>query len=170
MRSYSQAAQDKFALAMCGGTIMGTFLDIGCNDWLFHNNTLALEQRGWTGLCVDISPFDYTKRKTPFIQADARKLIPQVDEYMESQGRIINYLSMDADDATLEALGWIIPRCSFDCITVEHDVYRIGPDTQDKIYELLRADGYGRIIKDVRAPFVEGMPWSDQPFEDWYCK
>lgn len=170
MNWHSQAGQDRFAWEMSGKKLSGTFIDIGCNEPFFHNNTAALEEIGWTGICVDISPFDYSSRKSDFIQADATHEIPGLNFFIKTHSGQIDYLSMDADDATLMALAAMVKLCNFKVITVEHDRYRIGSENQERALALLTDLGYVRVVKDVLAPESPGMPWSGQPFEDWYFR
>ena len=168
MNSYSQAGQDRFAWEANGFRKNGVFLDIGCNDPLVHNNTAMLEKIGWMGLSVDIADFDYSQRKSKFLKADASVEIPEVTGFMKEWEKMINYLSVDCDDATLDALKWLTKIGRYRCITVEHDLYRLGPERKQAIYELLDLAGYERYREDVKAPKADGMPWSEQPFEDWY--
>jgi hypothetical protein len=165
---YSQAGQDLFVWEVSGNKQDGTFIDIGCNDPVIHNNTLGLELQGWNGVSVDIEKFDYSKRKCQFVQADARKIIPAVEHFVKQRNGIIDYLSMDADDATWDALTRLIPFHKFRAITVEHDKYRVGPEIQARIHDFLKTFGYLRKHIDVCAPIAPGQPWSGQPFEDWY--
>lgn len=166
--SHSQAGQDAFAFENCGRKLNGTFVDIGCNDPYIHNNTVALEHFGWRGVCVDIAPFDYSVRKSKFILADVRKRVRAVETFLDKHEGRADYLSLDADDATYDSMTWLIPFYKFGCITVEHDSYRVGPEMQEKIRDYLVTFGYTLKYKDVRAPEAPGMPWSNQPFEDWY--
>lgn len=168
MNSYSQAGQDRFAWEANGFRKNGVFLDIGCNDPLVHNNTAMLEKIGWMGLSVDIADFDYSQRKAKFIKADARHLIHEVAKFMKEWEGLINYLSLDCDDANLEALTWLVAVGRYRCITVETDVYRLGTAPQESMFNLLDMCGYERYRKDVKAPKADGMPWSEQPFEDWF--
>lgn len=169
MKFYSQAGQDRFAWERTGKIKDGTFVDIGCNDPFVHSNTAMLEELGWTGVCVDIDKFDYAKRPNSiFIQADARDIIPRLDRFIHEHGKKIDYLSLDADDATFDAMDRLIPFFRFKVITVEHDSYRVGPELQRKIHDFLAHFRYLRVQKDVLAPEAPGMPWSNQPFEDWY--
>ncbi len=168
MNNYSQAGQDRFAWEYNGFRKNGVFLDIGCNDPFVHNNTAMLEKIGWMGMCVDIEQFDYSQRKSEFLKADASVVIPEVVDFMKQWEGMINYLSVDADEASLSALIWLTQIGRYRCITIEHDVYRLGPSIQNDIFSLLDMSGYDRVIKDVKAPICEGMPWSGQPFEDWY--
>lgn len=169
MNSYSQAGQDRFAWEANGFRHNGVFLDIGCNDPFVHNNTAMLEKLGWSGLCVDNQWFDWSARpKSTFIKANAALPIPEVAEFMRKWEGLINYLSLDCDDATIDALKWLTTIGRYRAISVEHDVYRVGTGPQDEIYKLLDLAGYERFRKDVKAPKAEGMPWSEQPFEDFY--
>lgn len=53
----SQIGQDKWVLeTMFPGVTDGYFLDVGSGDGEFHSNTVALERRGWSGICVDPFP------------------------------------------------------------------------------------------------------------------
>lgn len=54
---HSQIGQDKWVLeTMFPGERNGFFLDIGSADGTLHSNTKALEQKGWTGICIDPFP------------------------------------------------------------------------------------------------------------------
>jgi len=173
LNSYSQAGQDVFALAFCKGKLDGTFIDLGCNDPFVHNNTAALEELGWTGVCIDIIPFDYSKRKSPFVLMDLKmqQIIPDVfRDFLHKNKFKVDYLSADADDDTEMIVGKLTALVQFNVITVEHDRYRVGPDTKFALNKLLTSRGYELMVEDVKAPTSPGMPWSGQPFEDWYVR
>jgi FkbM family methyltransferase len=54
---YSQMGQDKWVSEkVFPGVKNGFFLDVGSGDGTFMSNTKALEQKGWTGICVDPFP------------------------------------------------------------------------------------------------------------------
>src|SRR5688572_19238087 len=54
---YSQVGQDKWVIeTMFPGESRGFFLDVGSADGVQLSNTKALEERGWTGICVDPFP------------------------------------------------------------------------------------------------------------------
>jgi len=54
---YSQSGQDKWVSeAVFPGVKNGFFLDVGSGDGTYISNTKALEQKGWTGICVDPFP------------------------------------------------------------------------------------------------------------------
>ena len=52
--SYSQVGQDSIILNLLGSN--GYFIDLAANDALDLTNTLALERKGWTGLCIEPNP------------------------------------------------------------------------------------------------------------------
>jgi Methyltransferase FkbM domain len=54
---YSQMGQDKWVSETVFPALKnGFFLDIGSGDGTFLSNTKLLEQRGWTGICIDRFP------------------------------------------------------------------------------------------------------------------
>jgi hypothetical protein len=54
---YSQMGQDKWVSeAVFPGVKNGFFLDVGSGDGTLVSNTKALEQKGWTGICIDPFP------------------------------------------------------------------------------------------------------------------
>ncbi len=53
----SQIGQDKWVSEkVFPGVKNGFFLDVGSGDGTFNSNTKTLEQKGWTGICVDPFP------------------------------------------------------------------------------------------------------------------
>jgi FkbM family methyltransferase len=59
MRSYAQNGEDLIVLATFGDFV-GRFLDIGACDGKVNSNTLALVERGWSGVLVEPSPKAFT--------------------------------------------------------------------------------------------------------------
>lgn len=164
MISYSQSGQDTFAWEASGRKMNGKFLDIGCNDPKINNNTYALEQLGWKGVCIDILHFDYSNRISKFIKADARTL-----DYGFVASPFVDYLSLDCDECSrevMEALPW--SRVRFGAVSLEHDVYKDGPALKDWAKSFLLSRGYRLYRDNVLAPVTPGMPWSGQPYEDWF--
>jgi hypothetical protein len=54
---YSEWGQDKWVSeAVFPGVKNGFFLDVGSGDGTLISNTKALEQKGWTGICIDAFP------------------------------------------------------------------------------------------------------------------
>jgi len=61
---YSQIGQDKWVSeAIFPGVENGFFLDVGSGDGTFNSNTKALEQKGWTGVCIDPFPINMQDRR-----------------------------------------------------------------------------------------------------------
>ena len=59
----SQICQDKWITeTVFPGVRDGVFLDVGSGDGIVHSNTYVLEQRGWTGICVDPYPTNMETR------------------------------------------------------------------------------------------------------------
>ena len=67
---YSQIGQDKWVLErMFPGERNGFFLDVGSADGTQLSNSKALEERGWTGICVDPFPKNMEGRTCRMIRA-----------------------------------------------------------------------------------------------------
>lgn len=159
-KSYSQANQDLFVLSLFDGE-PGTFLDIGCSDPKFRNNTYLLETKGWTGLCLDNDPMvGYDKRKSKFIQCDCST----VDfSSLYPGSKLVDYLSLDTDGAGLACLANFVKHgLRFKFATIEHDAYRFGNVMRQDIRELMQREGYALLCSDVQDAKL-GLA-----FEDWW--
>jgi FkbM family methyltransferase len=61
MKSYSQVKQDLWVLEMLKNKKNGYFLDIGAFDGIEFSNSYLLEKEfGWTGLCVEAHPINFS--------------------------------------------------------------------------------------------------------------
>jgi FkbM family methyltransferase len=59
----SQIGQDKWITETVFPDVDdGVFLDVGSGDGITHSNTWILEQKGWTGICVDPFPTNVESR------------------------------------------------------------------------------------------------------------
>eukprot|EP00929_Paragymnodinium_shiwhaense_P058868 TRINITY_DN2948_c0_g1_i1.p1 TRINITY_DN2948_c0_g1~~TRINITY_DN2948_c0_g1_i1.p1 ORF type:complete len:218 (-),score=53.12 TRINITY_DN2948_c0_g1_i1:110-763(-) len=65
--SHSQFGADKWIVSKHPQQ-GGYFIDIGAFDGKYGSNTYALEQRGWTGLCVEPMPKDFSMRKCKLLR------------------------------------------------------------------------------------------------------
>jgi len=166
--TYSQCGQDIFVLSLLDRCKGGVFVDVGCQQPLEINNTFLLEERGWSGISLDIVDFsqEWSQRKTPFICADAltcdfnslfaRYKLPQT----------INYLSIDIEGngSRFAALKKVFSSSdyAFEVITIEHDAYK-GYDTTERTpqREFLKSKGYVLVCADVSTG-------NNIPFEDWW--
>lgn len=59
----SQIGQDKWVSeTIFPGVTDGFFLDVGSGDGVVGSNTLVLERKGWTGICIDPFPKNFDER------------------------------------------------------------------------------------------------------------
>jgi hypothetical protein len=159
----SQVKQDEFVLNLIK---KGTFLDIGCREPEDLNNTMLLEQNGWTGVSIDKD--DYSKewkekRSSLFICADAltfdyRNLAPLFTSW------VFDYLSLDieGDGDRYKALVRVLQfGFEFKVITIEHDSYRVPAELErDPQRKLLKSLGYRLLYPDISM--------NNKAFEDWW--
>jgi Methyltransferase FkbM domain len=120
---YSQMGQDKWVSeAVFPGVKNGFFLDVGSGDGTFLSNTKALEQKGWTGICVDAFPrnmqdrtcqifkaivFSEAGKRVKFWEADDWGRI--IDETVEMKARMQTYTAPIGEFTTV-TLGDILER------------------------------------------------------------
>ena len=173
----SQASQDLFALGILNYPSSGSYLEIGAGHPEKGNNTWLLEKLNWTGVSIDSGNFaqDWRgKRKNYFFNEDACTF-----DYSKLTPSVIDYLSIDIDEATNVALK-VIPfdKFQFKVITIEHDVRNPNGEAQKVEQRKILDDlGYVRLISDVCSMCKQffastGPPAFDKdvvvPFEDWY--
>ena len=58
---YSQNNEEQFILDKFKNQASGVFMDIGAFDGRWASNSLALAERGWSGICIEGSPFSFSK-------------------------------------------------------------------------------------------------------------
>lgn len=162
MTSTAQAGQDTYAYILSGKISQGGFVDLGCNDAVFHSNSAALEFIGWVGVLVDIAPV-CSGRRSPFVCCDAQHPSESLLRLYSELPPVLGYLSVDCDDATLGALH-AFPFSKVQCqtITTEHDRYRLGDGPRNAIRSFLFDLGYELVCADVIA---DGYG----EFEDWWA-
>jgi FkbM family methyltransferase len=62
MSNYSQHGEEEVIRRLFEGVNNGRFLDVGAHDGRTFSNTLALvEERGWSGVCVEPSPMVFPR-------------------------------------------------------------------------------------------------------------
>lgn len=146
---YLPIRQDRFVCKSLNFKKNGTFLDVGCHDYMRISNTYYLEKElNWTGIGVDIDPqfkegWDLY-RKSPFILADAATVNYQKLLSSHNMPEIIDYLTVDIEPPllTLEALYRIFQtNYSFNIITFETDYYR-EKNTREPSRNLLTSKGF----------------------------
>jgi hypothetical protein len=120
---YSQMGQDKWVSErVFPGVKNGFFLDVGSGDGTFLSNTKALEQKGWTGICIDPFPrnmqgrscqifnevvFSEAGERVKFWAADEWGRI--IDESVEMKDRMRTYTAPIVEYTTV-TLGDILER------------------------------------------------------------
>ena len=164
--SNSQVGQDLFAKSIAQ---RATFLDIGAGDPVRISNTKALEDLGWTGILCDIEHNERlrTERKAHGVYGDffAQDWKAILHDFAPD-GRI-GYLSLDLEPPGLTLLalcGLPLDQVRFDCITVEHDLYRGNRGIRSAMRGILHDAGYELVAPDVCVS-VNGK---NLPFEDWW--
>jgi hypothetical protein len=162
--TFSQIFQDVFALMINDYKFDGNCIDIGCNDPGFVNNSVLLQLFNWKAICID--SHDYKHGWKSFKNATFHKLDmtkkKNVDMIMDSAPNIVDFLSLDIDDACLECLKLIdLKKTKFKCICIEHNKYiGLRGEQRHEQREILKDAGYFLLIKNV-AP-------RNKPFEDWW--
>ncbi len=169
MNYCSNAKQDEFVAKMLNFRTSGFYLDIGSHDGQINNNSYLFEQLGWNGICIEIDPnvtSSYTARRCRFVNQDATKI--DYENLLKSAPSIIDYLSLDIDEASLDVLK-ILPFefYRFKIITIEHDYYLHGDRYRAEQRKILLSHGYDLVCGNVlvEQPGFEGRRC---PFEDWW--
>lgn len=165
-RNYSQCYQDMFVLTMLNGKRAGRYLEIGCADPFYGNNTALLEKRfGWTGISIDMDQTAIDKfkkyRTGHIICNDALKL----DYNTILKYDIYDYLQIDCEPPliTYEILKKIpFETHKFAVITFEHDHYiDENSEIRTKSRKYLESFGYKLVVRNIG-------PDKYSPFEDWW--
>lgn len=83
----SEIGQDKWVLfKMFPGVTNGFFLDVGSGHGTIGSNTKALEERGWTGICVDPFPTHMEDRTCVVVKAVVSSAAGQVVKFHTHSG------------------------------------------------------------------------------------
>ena len=178
MKSFSQASQDLFCIKAHGFKKNGTFLEIGTNDPIIHNNTYLLESLyNWKGILVEYDKaFEHAyiekRPNSKYFINDAQTLdYSNILDTLQFPSEI-DYLQIDLDvnnRSTLNVLEildeTVFDKYTFGVITFEHDIYSGNYfDTQTISRKILTDRGYVLVFPNVSVLW-EG---SYKPFEDWY--
>ena len=165
-KNYAQSYQDMFVLSMLDGKRNGKYLEVGCADPFYNNNTALLEtQFGWNGVSIDIDPRETQKfeqeRDNTVICADATTV--DFGELFE-EGDDIDYLQIDCDPPFVSLA--ILQRMPFDTnkfatITFEHDAYADVHDIAAKSREFLKSKGYTLVARNIAFDKTNS-------YEDWW--
>lgn len=168
IREGSREGQDDLALALCGQS--GFFVDLGMGHPLNGNNTIRLEQAGWTGMCFEIDlgscNLAHKVRKSPaFCHDVARESIKKFLDVNHAP-KVIDFISFDVDGGTLGAIELFpFESYEFKVMCFEHDSY--GVDKRKKlamIERLMPWPQYRPLAEDVQFEDSNGHL---HPWEDW---
>jgi len=199
MNFYSQAGQDKWVLDVTKNKKSKKFfVDIGAYDGINTSNTMALEESGWTGLCVEASPevfislaqnrpaatnlhmaaasFNGQLNFSGFSSTSDKSapLIPcaTLDAILEMTDcpQVIDYLSMDIEGMEPDVLEvFDFSKYQINTATIEHNLYMNGSENKDKIFNIMSKNGFIRVVED--APCLDTNPlYYMKPYEDWYVR
>lgn len=126
----SKEGQDDLALGLCG--MSGFFLDLGMGHPLKGNNTIRLEQAGWTGMCFDIEKGSCDLcnqvRTTPAFCHDVAR--ESIRKFLDNNHapQVIDFISFDVDGGTLGAIELFpFEHYEFKVMCFEHDSYGLSP-------------------------------------------
>jgi hypothetical protein len=165
-QNYSQCYQDIFILTMLNGKKNGSFLEIGCGDPFFNNNTILLEKEfDWNGISIDINKNNIDNflkfRKSNAICFDATKI--DYNTILDSKN--YDYLQIDCDPAIISynvLLKIPFETHKFAVITFEHEHYcDNNKEIRDKSRNYFESFGYKMIVNNISED-----RYSD--FEDWW--
>ena len=178
MKTYSQASQDIFVRILTKNKKNGTFLEIGSNDPITHNNSYVLEsENNYKGILVEYDKsfeqaYKVHRKNSIYILNDAQKV--NYREIVDSNNfpTEMDYLQIDLDVNnrstlnTLELLNkTVFDRYKFATVTFEHDIYTGNYfNTQNISRQIFKERGYILVFPDISV-FWEGKYCK---FEDWY--
>lgn len=178
MKTFSQSSQDIFVRALTANKNNGTFLEIGSNDPITHNNTYVLEnENNYKGIMVEYdvsfeSAYKIHRPNSIHILNDAQKINYRYILDNNNFPIEIDYLQIDLDVNnrstlnTLELLNTtVFDKYKFRTVTFEHDIYTGNWfNTQEISRNIFKEKGYILVFPDV------SVFWEKRycKFEDWY--
>jgi hypothetical protein len=176
--SHSQAWQDLFVISMLAGARERTYLEIGANVPVLHNNTaLLVREFGWHGVSIEfdpsvVKPWLSDRPDDSLVIADALSInyAEALPTWFGDGVERIDYLQLDIEPSfhTLQALKLLpLEDVRFSVITFETDAYASDFRARDESREILAARGYRLVAPDVCVLYAEASP-DPIPFEDWW--
>ena len=162
---FTEQFQDKFIANLFKFKRNGYFLDIGSGDPNNGNNSKFFDTfLDWKGICVDLANHDYSNRnKTTFYCTDATIFDYANALKMNNMPNVIDYLSLDVDEATNIVLNRIpFKDYTFSAITIEHDFYKEGEQRRSEQRKILTNLGFYLLCSNVCLNYTN-LPW-----EDWW--
>jgi FkbM family methyltransferase len=145
----SQIGQDKWVSeAIFPDVKDGFFLDVGSGDGTLLSNTKALEQQGWTGVCIDPFPTNMERRtcqmfkEVVFSEAGKRmsfRVAGQGSGIEDTLGRYKNEAPSGSVEFTTVTLGDILERSK-----APRFIHFVSLDIEGAEFEALRAFPFDR--------------------------
>lgn len=178
MKTFSQSSQDIFVRTLTKCKNNGTFLEIGSNDPITHNNTYILEnEHNYRGIMVEYNNSFETAYKihrpnSIYIINDAQKIDYRTVLDSNNFPTEMDYLQIDLDvnnRSTLNVLELlnvsVFDKYKFATVTFEHDIYTGDYfNTREISRNIFKERGYILVFPDV------SVFWENKycKFEDWY--
>lgn len=167
--SYSQLSQDVFVYNFFDQR-PGFYLELGCNDGRprTYSNCLFLEERGWTGIGIDVDHINEfnSHRKGKGIQANL--INTPIQQILKSNDapEVIEYLSYDCDQALKKSLEMLdLTQYKFKLIHFEHNDYI----NHDPNYSGLKESGQKKFLDAGYELIVDNLiDGNSYAVEDWY--
>jgi hypothetical protein len=177
--SMSQSGQDLFVVAMMQGVKQKSFLEIGCSQPKYSNNTYILEKIfQYSGVSIDIEyDTDWPQNSNlPMIERSWSLCRPNTIWHKtdaltfdySSLPNYFDYLQVDIDPAVASytVLEKICKNKQFAVITFEHDDWQSAEfQIKDKSRNYLSSLGYELVVSDVGVHNKNDLV----SFEDWWA-
>lgn len=178
--TFGQSCQDLFVIAMLEGKSKGSFLEIGCSQPKYSNNTFVLEKFfSFSGVSIDLHYDEYwpgnrhlniAERSWPLCRpATTWHKTDALTFNYSSLPDYFDYLQIDIDPPTAN-LAMLVKLCSskkFAVITFEHDDWDPASfelDIKNRSREFLLSKGYVLIGGDIGVLNDSKL----MPYEDWW--
>lgn len=162
MQNYSKEFQDIFVSTLL--PIPGFFLDIGMGDPVSGNNTLYLENLGWTGFMFDRTGKDVdnanSTRRNRAICCDAANFNWRKFLRENNAPKVIDYISLDVDEINIDVINnFPLDEFEFKIMTFEHDRYNSGDDRKNAMIRAL--SHYPQYLTLLENAKITGLEWED---------
>ncbi|MEK6879800.1 MAG: FkbM family methyltransferase, partial [Nanoarchaeota archaeon] len=172
MQFFSDDKQDKFVANLLKFKRDGYYLDIGSCASVGSNNSYFFEsQLNWKGICIEINPIfndSYNQRNCRYVNQDALTIDYEKLFEEEKMPLSIDYLSLDIDEASVEALKKLpLDKYRFKAVTIEHDSHVHGDLYKKPQREILNSKGYHLLCADVLNQSGRNIGLSHN-WEDWW--
>lgn len=170
LNCHSGSRLDEFVARLFDFKTSGTYVDIGSQHSMFHNNSHYLDVHlDWNGICIEMDSSwndTYQERKNCLhLNEDATKIDYKLLFMDNKFPTSIDYLSLDVDILDLAVVKMLPTDFRFKVIGIEHDFYQHGDLYRAPQREYLLSLGYVLVCSDV---FVRNPDFENKSFEDWY--